>query len=191
VTGGIGTGKSTVCRICALKGIPVYDCDSQARHIMDTSPDIHSALRRIAGPDVVSPSGSIHRPALARAMFGSPQVRASVNALVHSRVRSHFAEWVEQRNAPLVLIESAIMATASLHKAVDAIWLVEAPMSLRIDRVMRRSGLSRQSIIERINAQRGEIDALPPALITTIANDGRTSLLTTIDTLLNNIYSNA
>ncbi|MDE6242942.1 MAG: dephospho-CoA kinase, partial [Muribaculaceae bacterium] len=109
MTGGIGAGKSVVCRIAALQGLPLYDCDIEERRIMDSDMRIKQTLAQIAGQEVLRPDGEIDRPLLAKRLFADADVRRRVNELVHVAVRSHLAEWVASLSAPTALVESAIL----------------------------------------------------------------------------------
>lgn len=184
VTGGIGSGKSVVCRICALRGVPVYDCDREARLLIDNSPAIRSALCEIVGRDLMS-GGEIDRGLLASRLFASERIRQQVNVIVHAAVREHLAGWIDSACAPVVIVESAVMHTSGLDRMVDAIWLVEAPQALRLRRIMTRNSLTQAQAAARISAQQHEFDALPPGKLHRIINDGITPLLPRIDSLIN------
>ncbi len=186
VTGGIGAGKSVVCRICALRGIPVYDCDLEARRLMDASAEIHRELRRIVGDEVICSTG-INRSLLALSIFRDARVRAQVNTLVHSAVREHLNQRISRSDAPVFIVESAIMHTASLDERMHRIWLVEAPEELRVKRVQARNGLPREQILARMSAQNEEFAALPADRVARIINDDATPLLPQIDNLFNDI----
>lgn len=184
VTGGIGSGKSVVCRICALRGVPVYDCDREARILMDNSPAIRSALCEIVGRDLMA-GGEIDRGFLASRLFASELIRLQVNVIVHAAVREHLAGWIDSAGAPVVIVESAVMHTSGLDCMVDAIWLVEAPQTLRLRRIMARNSLTLAQATARISAQQHEFDSLPPDKLHRIINDGTTPLLPRIDSLIN------
>ena len=177
VTGGIGSGKSVVCRICALRGLPVYDCDSRARQLMDESDAIKAELCRVSGTDVLTCEGGVDRSLLAGLIFSSEHMRMSVNAIVHEAVRHDLASWVSGGRVNTALLESAVLHTSGLDMLVDEIWLVTAPRELRVGRVMRRSGLSRGQVEARISAQEHEFSGLPRRKVRRIVNDGAVSLL--------------
>lgn len=189
VTGGIGAGKSVVCRVCALRGIPVYDCDTRARRIMDTSSEIRLALRHLAGDEVILPCGSINRPHLASIIFHDPALRHEVNDIVHHAVRTDIESWITQLHTQAAIIESAILHSSGLDSMTDEIWLVSAPDELRIARAAARSNLSEEQITCRMRAQQGEFDNLDKTRLHTIANDGTTPLLPRIDSLLHTLIN--
>lgn len=186
VTGGIGSGKSVVCRVCALRGIPVYDCDSRAKDIMRLDPDIRAFLLAEVGEDTYLPDGSLDRRRLASHIFNDAHARRRVEAEVHRAVRHDLEGWCRSLSSPhgVALVESAILHTSGLDGLVDRIWLVSAPDELRVERVQSRSSLTRAEVEARMQAQKAEFDALPAAKVQVIANDGLTPLLPRIDTLL-------
>lgn len=186
VTGGIGSGKSIVCRICALKGIPVYDCDSRAKTIMKLDPDIRAFLLAEIGEEAYGPDGELDRKLLGARIFSDPHTRARLEARVHEAVRSDIAAWLSSLAGlhTLALVESAILHTSALDEAVDSIWLVQAPMEMRLLRVMARSALSRQEVQARMSVQQAEFDSLPTGKVTAIINDGLMPLIPVIDSLI-------
>lgn len=189
VSGGIGSGKSAVCRICALQGIPVYDCDTRAKELMHTCSPLRESLIAEVGETVYDgPGGSLNKAMLSEHIFSSADKRERVEAIVHAAVREDIEKWVRahaQVSGPL-LIESAILHTSGLDKMVQHIWLVQAPQSVRIQRVMARSSLTPEQIQARINAQAGEYEALQGPHTSIIINDGNTPLTLQIEELLLN-----
>lgn len=186
VTGGIGSGKSIVCRICALRGIPVYDCDSRAKAIMKADPDIRAFLLSEIGEEAYRPDGELDRKLLGARIFTDPHTRGRLEARVHRAVRHDLAAWLRSLEGlhRLALVESAILHTSALDAIVDSIWLVQAPMATRQERVMRRSALSPQEVEARMRAQQAEFDSLPQRKVAVILNDGLTPLVPAIDSLL-------
>ena len=184
VTGGIGSGKSTVCRVLALRGVPVYDCDRRAKALMDSDPEIQGELVRVGGRAVVCGDGTINREHLAACIFADAGARAAVNAAVHAAVRADIDRWVAQQPAGDVVIETAIPVTSRLHERVDALWVVTAPEQVRIERVQARSGLTAAQISARIAAQQQEFEQLEALGAALIANDGSAPLQPQIDALI-------
>lgn len=159
ICGGIGSGKSVVSRILRLRGMPVYDCDLEAKRIMDSSEEVLDALYERYG-DAVSPKGGpICRPELARRVFGSEEERIWLNGLVHGLVR----EDVARRHAVCAdegkqrfYVESAILASSGLAAMCDEVWLVTAPEDIRVVRTIARDSLPEDAIRSRIRSQRDE-----------------------------------
>jgi len=152
ITGGIGSGKSVVCRVFSILGAPVFSADDEARIIMETDPDIMKEVENAAGEKVYE-NGMLNRKKLASLIFNDRQKLASVNRVVHPAVFNSFVRWKERTTAPLVIFESAILFESGADKLTDRILNVNAPIEVRIERVMERNTLSEQEVTERINNQ--------------------------------------
>ncbi len=182
ICGGIGSGKSVVSRILRLRGEAVYDCDLNAKRIMDTSEEVIHALHARYG-DVVCPAeGPICRPALSERVFSDDSERLWLNSLVHHLVREDVERWCRRQQdagRPRVFVEAAILASSGLAELCGEIWLVSAPEDVRIGRVRARDGHTPDHIRGRIRAQDREEDLLRkcgvPLII--IDNSGTTPLL--------------
>ncbi len=157
ITGGIGSGKSTVCRLFAQRGIAVYDSDSEAKRLMADDADLRSAVIAHFGADTY-PDGVLDRARLAACVFSDARALADLNALVHPVVIRDFAAWVERQEGPYVILESAILFEAGLQGSVDRSIAVLAPVELRIQRACRRDGCDEARIRERIAAQMTDDD---------------------------------
>lgn len=184
VTGGIGSGKSVVCRVCALKGIPVYDCDSKAKALMRTSDAVRTSLLDLVGEEVFLPDGSLDTVRLGSRLFSDSSLRLAVEGVVHEAVRQNISSWIETLDSPVAMIESAVLHTSRLDQLVDTVWLVQAPESLRVDRVMRRSPLTEAQVRARMECQQQEFDSLPGSKTRMVVNDGLSPLLPQINRLL-------
>ena len=171
ITGGIGSGKSGVSELLRIAGIPVYDCDSEARRLMNTSPTLRKELIALAGAEVYeadAPTADapapLNRRYLADFMFGHPERVKAVNALVHPAVRSDFRAWAErQEGTDIVGVESAILFEAGMRDDVDAVVLVFTPFNERLQRAMARDGASEASVRARLASQMPDIDKIPLA----------------------------
>lgn len=158
ITGGIGSGKSTVCRLFAQKGIAVYDSDAAAKRLMQED----GALRRqLAGRfgEGTFRNGVLDRAYLAGIVFADPQALADLNALVHPVVMRDFDAWAARQEGSYVILESAILFEAGLEGYVDKTVAVLAPRELRIERTCRRDGCGADQVVRRIAAQMDD-DAL-------------------------------
>ena len=151
IIGGIGSGKSVVSRLLSLMGYPVYDCDSNAKRLMDESEDIHRGLVDIFGPPAVTPEG-INRAYIASIAFKDAEKLSKLNSLVHPAVLHDFDRWAQQ-NGEIVFVETAILSESGMSKSVDAVWSVEAPLECRVERVMVRNAMSREDVMQRISSQ--------------------------------------
>ena len=114
ITGGIGSGKSTVCRMFAELGVAVYDSDAEARGLMTGSVELREAVCREFGDDIYKEDGSLDRARLAAAVFADDDARRRLNAIVHPAVISDFEAWAQRQSGGYVLLESAILFEAGL-----------------------------------------------------------------------------
>lgn len=183
ICGGIGSGKSVVSRILRLRGEPVYDCDLEAKRIMDSSVEVLDALHRRFGDAVCPSGGPICRPELASRVFGSYEERLWLNSLVHRLVREDVARWHSVRMAEGYgrgFVESAILASSGLAAMCDEVWLVSASEEVRMGRIMQRDSLSEEEIKSRIRSQEEEEGLMNASGIPTriIDNSGFHPLLT-------------
>lgn len=153
ITGGIGSGKSTVCRLFAERGVAVYDSDAGAKRLMVGDDGLRRAIGERFGAGVYRADGSLDRARLAGIVFGDRQALADLNALVHPAVMRNFEAWACRQQGPYVVLESAILFEAGLEKAVDRTVAVLAPRELRIERTCRRDGSDRAAVERRIAAQ--------------------------------------
>ena len=152
VTGGIGSGKTTVCRVFKVLGIPVFVADDVAQKLMSTHAEIREKINGIAGKEMYG-DGELNRKELATLIFNHPDLLQKVNSVVHPAVLEDFRNWAEEQNSPYVIMEAAILFESHAEKLVDRVVSISAPIEERISRVMGRSELSRSQVIERINNQ--------------------------------------
>lgn len=187
ITGGIGSGKSVVSRILRLKGFQVYDCDFEAKRIMDTSQEIICKIRDCIGSQCIDSDGKINRKALADIIFTDNRKRRIINSIVHEAVRNDFNSFCENSHEDIIFIETAIPTTAMISEIVDHIWLITAPEEIRINRVKERNAFKEIDIIKRIVTQRSEFDSLPAEKTSVIANGGNDDVLSEITVLISTI----
>jgi len=152
VTGGIGSGKTTVCRVFNVLGIPVFSADPAANKIIDTNADIIRGINSLAGKDLY-PDGSLDRSLLASMIFNDKSFLGKINSLVHPVVFDNFERWAKEQNAPYVIMEAAILFESGASKLVDKVVTIIAPMEERMERVIKRNKLSRDQVMDRINNQ--------------------------------------
>jgi dephospho-CoA kinase len=139
ITGGIGSGKSLVCKIFTALNVPVYDADSHAKKLMTTDGILISQIKKEFGDLAYDPAGNLDRVYLANHVFHDAQTLAKLNSLVHPRVAVDYQSWVEQNSEhPYVLKEAALLFEAKSNQSLDAIIVVSAPEELRIQRVRSR-----------------------------------------------------
>lgn len=152
VTGGIGSGKTSVCRVFNVLGIPVFSADSEARKIMTGNQRVIDGINEIAGRNIYS-SGILDSSSLAELIFNNQEALARVNTLVHPEVFAAFEEWSRVQVSPYVIMEAAILFESGAENRVDRIATVVAPVEERIERVTRRNLLTREQVIDRIRNQ--------------------------------------
>lgn len=152
ITGGIGSGKSTVCSLFAERGVAVYDSDSRAKQLMSESAELREQLIEAFGEECYA-DGELNRGYLAKQVFGNVEALSRLNAIVHPAVRADFRTWAEQQSGAYVILESAILFEAGFESEVDTTLAVMAPLEERIRRTMARDGVDRESVLERIAHQ--------------------------------------
>lgn len=184
VCGGIGSGKSVVCRILRCMGYPVYDCDSRAKQLMDASDDIRRVIAEDIAADAIDSEGHIDRRCLAAAVFGDAAKLEILNRAVHGCVLDDLECWRREQQGT-AFVETAILYQSGLNRMVDEVWEVTAPEAVRVCRVMQRNSMTEAQVIERIEAQRYQPDAEEVhACVREIVNDGSSALLPQIGRLL-------
>lgn len=153
ITGGIGSGKSTVCVFFEIIGIPVFTADTEAKIIMDHSSVVRKQLIAIFGKDIYLPNGTLHRKKMAELIFNSPALLEKVNALVHPEVRKYFLDWLQKQNTAYIVYEAAILFETGFYTMMDFNILVTAPEEERIRRIMSRENTTVEDIRNRISKQ--------------------------------------
>jgi len=175
ITGGIGSGKSYVCRRLEARGYAVYDCDSAAKRLIRTSPDIRERLTALIGPDTYL-GDTLNKAAVSRFLLASEANARAIDAIVHPAVFRDFEQ------SGLRWMESAILYESGICRLVDKAIVVTAPDEVRIRRVMQRDGISRQQVLDWMNRQLPQEEVRRRADFE-IINDGQTD----IDKQLNKI----
>ena len=153
ITGGIGSGKSIICKVFNILGAPVFNSDLSAKEIMNNSNFVRSKLTNLFGDDIYLKSGNIDRKKIAEIIFNDKIALQSVNKIVHPEVRKAFVSWAEKQKVAYVLQESAILFENNLNDFYDKIIVVTADDELRIKRTISRNGMERDQVIERMKNQ--------------------------------------
>ena len=153
ITGGIGTGKSTICDIFALLGIPVYNADKAAKRLMATNEGLKKQLIATFGTAAFTNTGDLDTTYIANKVFTDEKALKHLNALVHPAVLADFDQWCSQQQAPYVLKEAALLIESGSYKQCDFTILVESPLALRIQRLLSRDNSSEAQIRARIANQ--------------------------------------
>jgi dephospho-CoA kinase len=152
LTGGIGSGKTTLANYFDSLGIPVFIADDEAKRLMQSSA-ILEAIKTSFG-DAIFEKGQLNRQQLAAIVFSDPEMLNQLNNIIHPAVKKQFTIWLSQYlTAPFVIYEAAILFESGSYQNCDIIITVTAPFEDRIARVMERDGSSREQVVQRINAQ--------------------------------------
>ncbi|MCD8081681.1 MAG: dephospho-CoA kinase [Bacteroides sp.] len=183
ITGGIGSGKSVVCRLLEVRGIPVYDSDTAAKKLMLTDPEIRRGLISLLGEEVYK-EGQLNKPLLSSFLFSDPEHAATINHLVHPVVRTDFRRWAAaRRNCFFIAMESAILIESGFATEVDKVVDVYAPLPLRLKRVMERDGSTEEQVMQRIHSQMDDEQKQKIADII-LRNDEERSLIVQVEHML-------
>lgn len=161
LTGGIGSGKSTVASFFAAKGIPVYIADEEAKNLM-TKPNVIQEVQSLFDEIVIDENGQLLRSKIASIVFNNPNLLAALNAIIHPKVQEHFQQWLSQnQTVSFVIKEVAILFETGGNKTCDKVILVTAPLETRIERVMKRDQISRNAVLDRIKNQMSDEEKIP------------------------------
>ena len=152
LTGGIGSGKSTVAKMFVELGIPVYDSDMEAKELMVCSSEVKNAITELLGEEAYDNQG-LNRPYIADKVFKDPELLEKLNAIVHPAVRKHFLDWVERQDSPYVIQETALIFENDAQDKYDYTILVTAPVETRIQRVIDRDNVEGQAVVDRMKNQ--------------------------------------
>jgi dephospho-CoA kinase len=164
ITGGIGSGKSLVCRVFHALGVPVYDADSRAKAVMTTDGILVSRIKKEFGVLSYREDGSVDREYLAKEVFNKTERLKLLNNLVHPRVAKDFEQWVSEQKSNYILKEAALLFEAKSYATLDKIIVVFAPEELRIKRVLQRDPhRTKEQIKEIIQNQLQEEEKLKRA----------------------------
>lgn len=182
ISGGIGSGKSVISRIVSLMGYEVYDCDSHAKLLMDTDKDMQERISREINSECVK-DGNIDRKRLADIVFNDAESLQHLNSIVHSAVRADLKCWADT-SSKIKFVETAILYQSELDKMVDVVWEIDAPIDLRVNRVMARNSITREEVLSRIASQDSFIPQYVHPRVTRIINDGILPVLPQIEAQL-------
>lgn len=153
ITGGIGSGKSTVAKIFALLGVPVYYADDAAKTIMQTDKLLIEQVKKHFGAQIYDANNVLDRAALGKIVFNDKDKLELLNSLVHPATIRHSDEWADQQTAPYVIKEAALLFESGSFQYLDKCIGVYAPQPLRIHRVMKRDNIGRADVLARMHKQ--------------------------------------
>lgn len=156
ITGGIGSGKSTVAQLFKVLGIPVYSADDAAKRLMNEDEGLVNQVKLLFGETAYS-NGQLNRKYVADIVFKNPAQLAQLNAIVHPVTLRDAEEWMHNQTAPYAIKEAAVLFESGAHEHLDYVIGVSAPAPLRMQRAMHRDNISREEVIARMNKQIDEI----------------------------------
>jgi dephospho-CoA kinase len=163
LTGNIATGKTTVARMLAALGACVIDADLVAHELMRAGTAVHRALVARFGETILGPDGEIDRQRLAAIVFADPAALADLDATVHPAVVRETPRLVAECAAPVAVVEAIKLLEAGMDRQCDAVWVVTLSRERQVDRLVRRSGLSREQAEQRVDAQPPQADKMARA----------------------------
>ncbi|MFV0505317.1 MAG: dephospho-CoA kinase [Bacteroidales bacterium] len=153
LTGGIGSGKTTVAKMFIELGIPVYFADSEAKELMVNNATLVTEIKKLLGEKSYSDATTIDRVYVANQIFNNASKREMLNALIRPVIHEDFEKWSKKQNAPYVIQEAAILFETGSYKKFNKNILVVAPEQIRIERVVKRDAVSADKVNERIASQ--------------------------------------
>ncbi len=160
LTGGIGSGKSTVAKMFTDLGVPVYNSDKEAKKIMESSEIVKNGIIELFGSTCYK-GNTLNKSFISDQVFQNKDLLKKLNAIVHPAVRNHFLSWMKDQAAPYVIQEAAIIFENGKEAFYDAIILVIAPQSTRLQRVIKRDKISKSQIMMRMDNQWPDARKIP------------------------------
>ncbi|NND93543.1 MAG: dephospho-CoA kinase [Flavobacteriales bacterium] len=189
LTGGIGSGKSTVASIFSILGIPIYYADLRAKHLLATDMDLKESVITEFGKGILGEDGGVDRKALAELVFNDEEKLSKLNAIIHPAVGRDYRAWCEATavgSYPYTIKEAAILFETGGYREMDTNILVTAPEEIRIERVVVRDGVSADDVRSRMDRQWSEMEKIPLA-DHIITNDNKHSLIEQVIQLHRNL----
>ena len=171
ITGGIGSGKSTICKVFKSLGIAVYDADARGKLLLRENDLVKERVIKAFGTEAYNDDGSVNTAYLSEQIFENKESLNILNGIVHPAVRADFIDWLEGQSGPYVLKEAAILIESGSHEELDQIIVVEASEESRLARVMKRDGVDESKVRDRMAAQLSDEERKPYANFTIDNND--------------------
>lgn len=193
LTGGIGSGKSTVADIIRSFGCPVYEADKAAKVCIDENTKLQTEIKKLLGEEAFS-NGQYNRAFVSQKVFKDPSLLQSLNQIIHPAVQEHFKNWLLLHKTPFVFKEAAILFESGAFEQCDQIVVVTAPKEQRIQRVVQRDGASEEQVLARMENQWPEEDKIARAdfvIENTATPEALTVQVQTILKQLDHVYPEA
>jgi len=153
ITGGIGSGKTYVCKIISSLGYPIYDCDTRAKELMSSNKALISSIKQLIGTDSYNNDGSINKEVIAGFLFANKANADKMNQLVHPAVKNDFLQWASEQQSEIVFMESAILFESNFNDVVDHTVAIYAPAEIRLKRTIQRDNTTKEKIESRMRQQ--------------------------------------
>ena len=177
ITGGMGSGKSTICKIFGQLGVSIYDADSRAKFIMSNNQELKKAITENFGWDAYTRKDELNREYLAKVVFNNEEKLELLNNLVHPAVENDYEQWAQDhRDEPYSLKEAALLFESMSYKTLHKVIVIASPIETRIERIMKRDHVKREDILKRIQNQSTDRERMNKA-DWVIYNDGVRSLI--------------
>ena len=177
ITGGIGSGKSIICKIFATMNIPIFDADIRAKYLINNDLSLKNSIKNLLGENAYNPTGEYNRKWVASKVFNNPDLLKQLNSLVHPCVHKDSHDWVRKYpKSPFLLYEAALMKAAGDNNMFDKVIVIQAPIEVRIKRIQSRDNRSEQEIRDIIARQITDEERLKIADYV-IENDDKKPLL--------------
>jgi len=153
ITGGIGSGKTTACKLFELLGIPVYYSDDASKELLRSNAAVKARVLDVFGNSLLDQQGAVDRKTLAAIVFNDTTELDKLDAIMHPAVALDFEHWIKKQAAPYILKEAAILFESGAYQKVDSVITIAAPLELKIQRTIKRDGLPKEDVLVRIQNQ--------------------------------------
>ncbi|MFQ3336200.1 MAG: dephospho-CoA kinase [Flavobacteriales bacterium] len=155
ITGGIGSGKSTIAKVFMSIGYPVYNSDTRAKELINSNEELINSIKLSFGNDIYNSNG-LDRKKMASIVFNNPEKLELLNSIIHPAVGEDFEKWVDSQNTSFILKEAAILFETGIYRSLHKTILVSAPQETRIERVIKRDNTNQEEVLSRMNNQWSE-----------------------------------
>lgn len=175
ITGGIGSGKSLVCQVFKTLGIPIFNADAVSNQLVENNKELKKAIIKLFGAEAYV-NNEYNRKYIGQIVFNNPDKLQLLNDLIHPLAIQAAKQWFEKQQAPYAIKEAAILFESNAQQDIDIVIGVTAPEPLRIERVMQRTGYSKDEVIKRIQLQMPEVEKMAKCDYV-IQNDNNTAII--------------
>jgi dephospho-CoA kinase len=189
LTGGIGSGKSTVARVFEILGCALFNSDDAARQVYFDA-EIKARVIALLGNESYSTGNTINKSFISSKIFSDTALLHQLNEVIHPAVKKQFTSFISEHKGSIIIKESALLFEANIHKEMDKIIIVAADDELRIERVMKRDGLSREDVMKKIKSQLSQEEKIKHSDFV-IHNNEKDFVITQVLEIYNQLKTNA